>query len=98
VVAGLGGPGGRQDGGSAAGQRSEAFELFDADPDLVARAQHNTGSLDGVAGSQAAWSGMSTGQLLLITIVPPLALLALGYVALGRRYPQVSRRPTRSSS
>lgn len=87
VLAGLSGPGDGQDGASASGQRSEAFELFDADPDLVARAQHRTRAVDGVAGSQAAWSEMGAGELLLITIIPPLALLVLGYVALGRRYP-----------
>jgi hypothetical protein len=85
VVAGLSGPDQWRDGGGVTGERSEAFRLFDADPDL-ARAQQRNGTL-AAGGSDAGWSEIGTAQLVLVTIVPPLVLLALGYVALGRRYP-----------
>lgn len=85
VVAGLSGPDQWRDGGGTAGERSEAFRLFDADPDL-ARAQQRGRTL-AAGGSAAGWSEIGTAQLVLMTIVPPLVLLALGYVALGRRYP-----------
>jgi outer membrane biosynthesis protein TonB len=85
VVAGLSGPDQWRDGGGTAGERSEAFRLFDADPDL-ARAQQRGRTL-AAGGSGPGWSEIGTAQLVLMTIVPPLILLALGYVALGRRYP-----------
>lgn len=88
AIAGLTGPDAWRGTGPTDEQRSGPTDFFADGPAAGAPAQQATAAQ--AAGPQAfpvVWSELGTGELLLVTLVPPLALLTVGYLALGRRYP-----------
>ena len=87
VIAGLTGPDAWRDSDTAEEGPALAGFLGGGGADGTAAVRQRSGpQAAGLPAPQGVWSDLGTGQLLLVTLLPPLAVLALGYLALGRRY------------